>query len=103
MRDPVCPLVPSPYGHPDAGGHWEAHCDAIVRKAGFEPDAQESWRSCYRHPEYKMFLVIYVDDFKMAGPAGNLQRGWEVIAKGLKIEPPGPLGLYLGCKHEESS
>ena len=25
-----------------------------------------------------------------------------MIASGLKIEKPGPLGLYLGCKHEQS-
>ena len=45
---------------------------------------------------------MYVDDFKLSGPAEHLKEGWELIAKGLKIEAPGPIGLYLGCKHEES-
>ena len=55
------------------------------------------------HPEHSLFLVIYVDDFKLAGPRDKLQLGWDLIKAGLKIEPPGPLGLYLGCKHEEST
>merc|ERR1712039_940658 len=40
---------------------------------------------------------------KLAGPADKLKLGWDLIKAGLKIEPPGPLGLYLGCKHEEST
>merc|ERR1712039_743000 len=40
---------------------------------------------------------------KLAGPADKLQLGWDLIKAGLKIEPPSPLGLYLGCKHEEST
>ena len=31
-----------------------------------------------------------------------MAAGWELIRKGLKIESPSALGLYLGCKHEES-
>ena len=46
-------------------------------------------------------MVIYVDDFKLAGPEGNLAAGWALIKKGLNIEPPSALGLYLGCKHVE--
>ena len=34
---PVVRLVKALYGHPDSGTCWEMHCDAIVKKAGFEP------------------------------------------------------------------
>ena len=27
MWDPVVPLIRALYGHPDAGGYWERHCD----------------------------------------------------------------------------
>ena len=47
--------------------------------------------------------MIYVDDFELSGPKEKLKLGWELISKGLKIEKPGPLGLYLGCKHEQST
>ena len=45
-------------------------------------------------------LTVYVDDFKLAGPAGNLKEGWRLISDYLDVEKPGGLGLYLGCKHE---
>ena len=100
MEDPVCPLKLALYGHPDSGTDWEKYSHDHVVSVGFQP--VENWPSCFWHPELKLFLVIYVDDFKLAGPEGNLKKGWDLISSGLKIEPPGKLGLYLGCKHEES-
>ena len=40
---------------------------------------------------------MYVDDVKLAGPSQNLKRGWELLGSELRLEPPTPLGLYLGC------
>ena len=37
IRDPVCPMIYALYGHPDAGGYWEQHCDKHLWKQGFEP------------------------------------------------------------------
>ena len=99
--DPVCPLVLALYGHPDSGSDWEAHADKCVRSVGYAP--VPNWPSCYWHADKQLFLVIYVDDFKLAGPMGNLEEGWQLLrSTGLKLDPPTPLGLYLGCKHEES-
>ena len=106
MTDPVCPLRLALYGHPDSGTEWEKHAHAHVTAQGFCP--MDNWPSCYWHPEHKLFLVIYVDDFKMAGPKDKLHLGWDLIKRdsktttGLNIESPGPLGLFLGCKHEQS-
>ena len=47
-----------------------------------------------------MFLVIYVDDFKFAGPKNNLKLGWELLRKGLSIDPECEPGVYLGCAQE---
>ena len=77
MIDPVCPLLLALYGHPDAGGYWEQHCEAHVLSKGFI--SIPAWRSCYWHPERKLFLIVYVDDFKLAGPASELQAGWDLI------------------------
>ena len=98
---PVCPLHLALYGHPDSGGHWEAHCEAHLASVGFEriPD----WHSTFWHPVHKLFLVVYVDDFKLSGPKDKLQLGWDLISKGITLEKPEPLGLYLGCKHIQST
>ena len=33
----------------------------------------------------------------MSGPEENLEEGWRSIGERIEIEPPTPLGLYLGC------
>jgi len=48
-------------------------------------------------------LTVYVDDFKLAGPGNNLAQGWKLIRSCLDVEQPGPIGPYLGCKHEMST
>eukprot|EP00959_Pyramimonas_sp_CCMP1952_P279503 5843513-Pyramimonas_sp.AAC.1 len=35
MRNPVCPLILSLYGHPASGGHREQHCEGHVISKGF--------------------------------------------------------------------
>ena len=47
----------------------------------------------------KLFLVVYIDDFKLAGPKGKLSEGWKISQAGLQIKPPTPLGIFLGCDH----
>ena len=63
--------------------------------AGFEniPD----WRSCYYHKRLDLFLVVYVDDFKLSGPATTIKEGWQLIRKGIRMDDPVNFGLYLGC------
>merc|ERR1712115_759461 len=75
--DPVCPLVLALYGHPDSGSDWEAHADKCVRSVGYAP--VPNWPSCYWHEEKQLVVVIYVDDFKLAGPMGNLEEGWQLL------------------------
>jgi hypothetical protein len=77
MRDPVCPLILALYGHPDSGGYWEKHCEKELRAVGFTPIPE--WRSCFWHDALKLYLVVYVDDFKMSGPERNLRKGWALI------------------------
>ena len=73
-----------------------------VSSVGFKPVGEE-WQSCYFHPALKLYLVVYVDDFRMAGPKENLAKGWSLIRKGLEVVPPVPIGVYLGCNHEEGT
>ena len=98
MKRPVVRLRLALYGHPDSGTYWERHCDAHLRSVGFEP-ISEVWNSCYWHAKLKLYLVVYVDDFKLSGPKQDLSKGWELIRKGLEMEAPTPVGVFLGCKH----
>jgi hypothetical protein len=86
------------YGHPDAGGFWEKHCDKHLRSVGFK-SVHQSWMSVYFHAQLKLMLAVYVDDFKMSGPTSSLATGWSLISKHIKLEKPTPLGRYLGCHH----
>ena len=97
-KDPVCLLKLALYGHPDAGGYWEAHCNKHLESVGFQPIKE--WRSSYWHPQLKLLLMVYVDDFKMSGPTGNLAKGWELIRKGIKTDTPKAVDKCLGCNHD---
>ena len=46
--------------------------------------------------------VVYVDDFELSGTQVSLEKGWELIRKGIATDAPHPMDLFLGCKHEES-
>ena len=58
MIDPVCPLRLALYGHPDAGGYWEKHCEKHLKEAGFE--SIPAWPSCFWHKEYLMLSLIHI-------------------------------------------
>ena len=60
----------------------------------------KDWASVLRHEELDLFLVVYVDDFPMSGPAKNIATGWALILKAIKMEEPRQLKRYLGCEHE---
>ena len=105
MHDPVCPLILSLYGHPDAGGHWERHCGSVLIGAGWRPIA--NWRSCYWHAACETLLVVYVDDFKMSGPARHKAKLWADITGdpdhpergGIYMGTPEQQKRFLGCDH----
>ena len=82
---------------PDAGGFWELHCEKALMSVGFERAAPE-WKSVFRHTQLDLLLVIYVDDFKLVGPERNLAKGWKLISSKIKMEPPQPVGRFLGCQ-----
>ena len=96
MTDPVCPLVLALYGHPLSGAHWENYCDEIVvQKCGFKKVV--GWECLYVHRALKVFLSVYVDDFKLAGETKNLPKAWKLMTDTkLLLDPPEPLGQYLG-------
>ncbi|MDP7560508.1 MAG: hypothetical protein QF745_08200, partial [Planctomycetota bacterium] len=103
MSAPVCPLVLALYGHPLSGTHWENYYDEIVvQKCGFEKVV--GWESLYAHRALKVFLPVYVDDFKLAGETKNLPKAWKLMTDNeLLLDPPEPLGQYLGCRQRPTT
>ena len=47
----------------------------------------------------RLLLTVYVDDFKMAGPTNNFEKGWRLVGQRLRMDPPTNMGQYLGCMH----
>ena len=88
MKRPVYRLLRALYGRQDSGTCWVWHCDAQVLTAGFEPVLRDTWPACYYCKELRLFLVVYVDDFKLAGTTKHLEEGWTRLRKGLDLEPP---------------
>ena len=60
------------------------------------------WPSCFFHKKLLLFLIVYVDDFKLAGPGDNLAEGWRLLRQGLAIEKEVRIGeqgaTFLGCE-----
>ena len=97
FRNPVCLLVKALYGHPDAGTYWEKHCDEKLKECGFKRITD--WDSLYYHKEHRCVLMVYVDDFKLSGPAEKLPAIWEQIGKKIDLDEPKGVDRCLGCKH----
>ena len=86
------------YGHPDSGGHWEKFSeDALIKTLGWTKVAKNSWRSVFWHEASKAFLIVYVDDFRLSGPASVVPKLFEEIGKHIKISKPEISGKFLGC------
>ena len=98
MHDPVVPLKLALYGHPESGVYWEQKAHEELTKRGFQE--VEDWKSCYWDPKLKVFLVLYVDDFKLAGPAESMEPAWKKIREAIVTGDPHPLSHFLGCTHE---
>ena len=74
----------------------ENHFTEKVLSCGFRK--MMGWECLFIHDELQLILSVYVDDFKLVGPSGNLSKGWKRLTDtGLELDPPSPLGDYLGC------
>lgn len=98
---PMVPLILALYGHPDSGRIWEKHLNSSIATVGWEQILPDVWQSIFYHAEFNCILVVYVDDFKMAGPTENLEKAWASIKSVVNIEDSAPFDRYFGCQHTE--
>ena len=98
---PMVPMVLALYGHPDSGGIWEKHLNGEIAKKGWRQILPDTWNSIFYHDEYKCMLVVYVDDFKLAGPKDKLASAWKSLRSAVNIGEPEPFDRYFGCMHRE--
>ena len=98
----MCRLVKALYGHPESGGHWEAHLEKAVQKIGGR--AIPNHPSSFFFPASRMLLTVYVDDLLLAGPDGGHAAIWNGLkAKGIALEDPEPLDRFLGRSHQTTT
>ena len=97
-KDPVVKMLKALYGHPNAGGYWERHCTQQLKSVGWVP-VGPNWPSMFYHPARACTLMVYVDDFKMAGPPTAVATCWEDIQGVIELDPPEDVGRCLGCEH----
>ena len=93
-------MVRSLYGHPESGGHWEAHFTDAVVSCGGQP--VEGHPSTFWFPDERMLLTVYVDDLLLSGPEENHDRIWDRLRHGekpIELEDPEPLNRFLGRTH----
>ena len=96
---PVVRLILALYGHADAGGFWEAHCEEKLLSIGFTRLAEE-WQGVFWHERTRSLLIVYVDDFKPAALHGEHDALWASIRGVIDMDPETADGRCLGCSHE---
>ena len=78
---------------------WENKSHGKILASGFERTPADSLFWC---EDLKYLLMVYVDDFRMAGPVKNLKVAWERLTTGhnaLTLDPPKSPDRELGCYH----
>ena len=72
------------------------HFTEKLLKCDFQPIP--GWECLFFHRELELILSVYVGDFKLVGKKTSMKGGWTLITNsGLVLDPPTPLGDYLGC------
>ena len=74
-------------------------CEKALYAVGFHPLYPECWPSMFWHPRLRLLLGVSVDNFKMSGPAENIDAEWKLIAPESDLDTPEDAGRYLGCEH----
>ena len=86
-------------GTPIQGGSGRNTVRRSSRRLASRQCSLTSGRAVFYHPVKKLLLVVYVDDFKLAGPKDNIKEGWKTISSVIDMDPPEDIGRYFCCMH----
>eukprot|EP00973_Karenia_brevis_P049342 6845048-Karenia_brevis.AAC.1 len=61
------------------------------------------WECMYKHPVKKIYLSVYVDDFRLAGDKRNISAMRVELKKHLDLDEAPPLdgSVYLGVQQRD--
>lgn len=102
LDKPVCPLRRKLYGHEMAGFLWQKYAEDIVINT-LHREKLLSWDCLYVHREKKLFLLVHVDDLKMAGKKENIKPMWAEVKTFMDLEDPRKMvdNQFLGCAQQQ--
>ena len=86
---PCCALDPRLVRAPGLGGFWEGRCEAQVKTSSLSLSRNGVLLSC---TQMRLYLAVYVDDVKLAGPATSVAAGRAMLGTHLNLKEPTPIG-----------
>ena len=94
-----CAFLRALYGHPESGAIWDKKMHKVMKECGLLPVGEGS-PGVFYNPSLGAEMMVYVDDFKMAGAPANLKKAWQGIMQHISFkEKPKPTTRCLGCNH----
>jgi hypothetical protein len=97
-RPVVWPLKKALYGLSQAPLALKKHAAAVFADLGFRPIESDPCLFVRNRGGSKLMLLLYVDDFLLAGPTVQVNKAWAELETRFKIDDPWRLapGRYLG-------
>ena len=74
------------------------HLNSWIGKEGWKQILPDIWQSIFYHSELNGMLVVYMDDFKLAGPTENMDQAWASIKRAVNIGDPEPYDTCFVCR-----
>ena len=101
IEDPVVSLERKFFGHPSAGLLWERQIEEVPLELGWEK--VPNWECVFVHRKQRFFLLVHVDDMKMAGKKQHItpMRKKLMIYVDLDERTSFLDHMYLGCTQRE--
>ena len=63
----------------------------------------DNWPCVYWNETTQQFLIVYVDDMKLAGTLSEMEPTWALLSRGITLEEPkgnkDKVMTFLGCEH----
>jgi len=97
-RPLIWPLKKALYGLSQAPLALKKHAAAVFADLGFRPIESDPCLFVRNRGGSKLMLLLYVDDFLLAGPTVQVDKAWAELETRFKIDDPWRLapGRYLG-------